>query len=63
MATESVIQLSQSDVIGLIGAGATIIIGIISWFVSAAFARKTMKRKELRYRMRITPLLNNRVFK
>lgn len=59
----SVIQLSQSDWIGLIGAIATILTGIISWFISAAYARKTMQFKELQYRLKITPLLNEKLFK
>jgi len=49
--------------IGLIGAGATILIGVLSWFISAAFARKTMQQKELQYRIRITPLVNKKLFK
>ena len=61
--TDSIIQLSQSDVIGLIGAGATILVGVLTWFISAAHARKTMQRKELQYRMRITPLVNKKLFK
>lgn len=60
---EPIIELTQSDVIGLIGAGATILIGVISWFISAAYARKTMQRKELQYRMKITPLVNKKLFK
>lgn len=61
--TESFIQLTQSDIIGLIGAGATILIGVLTWFVSAAHARKSMQKKSLQYRMRITPLLNKGLFK
>lgn len=61
--TESLIQLTQSDIIGLFGAGATILIGVLTWFISAAHVRKSMQRKELQYRMRITPLLNKNLFK
>lgn len=61
--TESLIQLTQSDIIGLIGAGATVLIGVLSWIISAAHARRTMQRKALLYRIRITPLLNKGLFK
>ncbi|MFA0225843.1 hypothetical protein AB4483_17425 [Vibrio splendidus] len=61
--TDSIIQLSQSDIIGLIGAAATILIGILTWFISAAYARKTMQRKELQYRIKVTSLVNENVFK
>jgi len=63
MAEEAIIQLSQSDIIGLIGAGSTIIIGALSWFISASHAKKNLAKKEIRYRMRITPLLNQSLFK
>ena len=55
--------LSQSDLIGVAGAVATIVVGLISWFLSAYLARKAMRNKELSYRMRITPLLDNKLFK
>jgi len=62
-ATETLVQLSQSDVIGLIGAAATVVVAIVSWFISARHVRRTMERKELQYRMRVTPLVNKRLFK
>jgi len=61
--TESFIQLTQSDIIGLIGAVATVLVGVLTWFFSASHARKTMQRKALQYRMKITPLLNKGLFK
>ncbi len=63
MPADTVSTFSQSDVIGIMGAMATVIIGILSWFVSAAHSRKTMQRKELQYRIRVTSLVNNKIFK
>ena len=61
--TDAAIHLSQTDIIGLSGAVATIVVAVITWLLSAAHTRKTMKRKELQYRMKITPLLNQKLFK
>lgn len=60
---ESIVNLSQSDIIGIIGAFSTIIVGLISWFISALHMKKTMQRKELQYSMKITPLINKDLFK
>lgn len=57
------IQLTQSDIIGIVGAIATLVVGVISWFLSAYIAKKQMRNEELSYRMRITPLLNSNLFK
>jgi len=63
METETVVNLSQSDIIGIIGALSTIIIGLLSWFISASHMKKTMERKELQYSMKISPLINKDLFK
>jgi len=60
---EPVVQLSQSDIIGIGGAVATVVVGIISWVVSAYFAKKQTPNEELSYRMSITPLMNTKLFK
>ncbi|MGZ8937477.1 MAG: hypothetical protein ACXW02_08350 [Halobacteriota archaeon] len=57
------IQLTQSDIIGIIGAVATVVVGVISWLLSAYMAKKQMRNEELSYCMRITPLLNSKLFK
>lgn len=56
-------SLSSADFIAITGVAASVIVGIISWFVSAHLAKKTMRTEELSYRMKIPPLLNNRLFK
>lgn len=63
MPADTASMFSQSDVIGIMGAVATVVIGILSWFFSAAHSRKTMQRKELQYRIRVTSLVNNKIFK
>lgn len=60
---ETAFQLTQSDIIGIVGAVATVVVGGVSWFLSAYIAKKQMRNEELSYRMRITPLLNNKLFK
>lgn len=60
---ESTFQLTQSDIIGIIGAVATIVVGTLSWLLSAYIAKKQMRNEELSYRVRITPLLNKKLFK
>lgn len=60
---ETAFQLTQSDIIGIVGTVATVVVGILSWFLSAYIAKKQMRNEELSYRMRITPLLNNKLFK
>lgn len=62
-APDVAVQLSQSDMIGIVGAVATVVVGVVSWFLSAYFAKKQMRNEELSYRMRITPLVNNKLFK
>jgi hypothetical protein len=57
------VQLSQSDIIGIVGAAATIVVGVATWFISAYLAKRSMRTSELSYRMRITPLLNKKLFK
>ncbi|MHB1656041.1 MAG: hypothetical protein ACYCSZ_06755 [Burkholderiales bacterium] len=59
----SMIQFSNSDIISLTGVVATVVVGIVSWLISAYMAKKAMRTEELSYRMRVTPLLNNRLFK
>jgi hypothetical protein len=56
-------SLSNADFIAIAGVVATIVVGVISWFVSAHLAKKAMRTEELSYRMKVTPLLNNRLFK
>jgi hypothetical protein len=63
MTGDTVSTLSQSDVIGIAGAAATVVVGVLSWLISAAHSRKTMQRKELQYRIRVTSLVNNAIFK
>ena len=57
------LQLSNSDLITLTGVIATVVVGVISWFVSAHLAKKAARTEELSYRMKVTPLLNNKLFK
>lgn len=52
-----------SNEIAITGVAATIIVGIISWIISALIAKKSMKRKELQYKIKISTLLNNDLFK
>ena len=63
LANTAVIQLSNSDVITLAGVIATVVVGVVSWFVSAHLAKKSIRIEELSYRMKVTPLLNNKLFK
>ena len=60
---ETIVELSKSDMIGMSGAIASVVIGVLSWFVSASHVRKTMQRKELQYSMRVLPLVNKKLFK
>jgi hypothetical protein len=57
------INLSQSDVIGIVGAASTIVVGVATWFISAYLAKRSMRTTELSYRMTVTPLLNKKLFK
>lgn len=60
---DAVVKLSNADVIAIAGVAATILVGLISWFVSAHLAKKAMRNEELSYRMKIIPLLNKRLFR
>ncbi|WP_415884865.1 hypothetical protein ACMXYO_09310 [Neptuniibacter sp. QD37_6] len=61
--TQTAIQLSSSDLIAISAVVATLLVGVVSWFVSAALARKAMSRKEIQYRLRMTPLLDKSRFR
>ncbi len=50
--------MTTEQIIGLIGVVATIIIGVISWFVSARIARKNFSAPKLHYRISMVPLLS-----
>lgn len=60
---ETTFQLTQSDIIAVIGIVASVVVGILSWLLSAYIAKKQMRNEELSYRVRITPLLNKKLFK
>lgn len=49
--------LKAPDWIAISGVAATIIVGLISWIVSAALTRRTLDRKILGYRMEASPLM------
>ena len=61
--SETVLQLSKSDIIAIAGVVVTLVVGIVSWFVSAALARRSMKLMELQYRLRMIPLLDKSRFR
>lgn len=61
--TQAALQLSSSDVIAISAVVVTLLVGVVSWFVSAALARRAMSRKELQFRLRMTPLLDNSKFR
>lgn len=60
---EKAVQLTHSDLIALAGVAATLIAAVISWFSSAYVAKKAMRKEELSYWMRITPLMNKKLFR
>lgn len=60
---QTALQFSSSDVIAISAVVVTLLVGGISWFVSAALARRAMSRKELQYRLRMTPLLDKSRFR
>lgn len=60
---QTAFELSSSDVIAISAVVVTLLVGVVSWFVSAALARRAMSRKELQYRLRMTPLLDNSRFR
>lgn len=63
MPTIASMQLTNADVIAAVGVIATIVVGVISWFVSAHLARRAMRTEELSYRIKMTQLLNNKLFR
>lgn len=50
-------EFSTSDWIAMAAIAATVIVGVVSWFVSAALTRKSIKKRVLGYRMDSTPLM------
>lgn len=50
-------NLSSAEWIAIAGVVATVVVGIVSWIVSAAQTRKTIDRKVLGYNMEATPLM------
>lgn len=61
--SEAILQLSTSDIIAITAVVVTLVVGIVSWFVSAALARRSMKRMEIQYRLKMTPLLDKNRFR
>ncbi|MCT4556536.1 MAG: hypothetical protein N4A61_00605 [Pelagimonas sp.] len=50
-------EFSTSDWIAVAAIAATVIVGVVSWFVSAALTRKSIEKRVLGYRMDSTPLM------
>ncbi|WP_170547137.1 hypothetical protein [Ruegeria arenilitoris] len=50
-------EFSTSDWIAMAAIAATVIVGVVSWFVSAALTRKSIEKRVLGYRMDSTPLM------
>lgn len=61
--TEATLQLATSDLIAMSAVIVTLIVGVISWFVSAALAKRSMSRMEIQYRLKMTPLLDKSRFR
>ncbi|WP_194757490.1 hypothetical protein [Aliidiomarina indica] len=61
--SEAVFQLSTSDIIAITAVVVTLVVGVVSWIVSASLARRSMKRMEIQYRLRMTPLLDKSRFR
>lgn len=54
-------QLSTEAIIGLIGAGATLLVGIVTWHFASAHARRSIATLRMAYRINVEPLLPNQM--
>lgn len=61
--SSGIFQLTTSDIIAISAVIVTLLVGVVSWFVSAALARRSMSRKEFQYRLKMTPLLDKHRFR
>jgi hypothetical protein len=61
--TMQLIELTRDQVVAIASVAATVLVGIGSWFISAYYAKKSLRNEELSYRMKMTPLLGTRLFK
>ena len=61
--SETMLQLSTSDIIAITAVAVTLVVGVVSWFVSATLARRSMKRMEIQYRLKMTSLLDKSRFR
>jgi hypothetical protein len=56
-------NFTTTDEIAIVGIITTTIIGVVSWFVSAFNEKRKAERKELHYRIKMTPLMDKKKFK
>jgi hypothetical protein len=46
------IELTRDQVVAIASVAATVLVGIGSWFISAYYAKKSLRNEELSYRMK-----------
>lgn len=61
--SETMPQLSTGDIIAITAVIVTLVVGVVSWFVSAALTHRSIKRMEIQYRLKMTPLLDKSRFR